>query len=177
MAAPVAVQRLARTAHRVLGALDFVPPLLTRIALGHAFFLTGRGKLANFDNTVEFFASQGIPMPALNAAIVSRLEYYGAILLVLGLLTRLVAGALAGTMLVALVTDRAQFLQSWLPSTELGPTDIASFVFLMLLLWLVFYGAGAASLDRLLSPWFRPERGSTPDGAAAGLTAQAFSAR
>jgi uncharacterized membrane protein YphA (DoxX/SURF4 family) len=53
--------------------------LLTRHHPGHAFFLTGRGKLANFDNTVEFFASQNIPFPALNAAFVSRLEYYGGI--------------------------------------------------------------------------------------------------
>jgi putative oxidoreductase len=180
MPAPAALQGLARSVHRALGALDFAAPLLTRIALGHAFFLTGRGKLANFDTTVEFFAAQGIPLPALNAAFVSRLEYYGGILLVAGLLTRLVSGLLAGTMVVALLTERQQFLESWLPATELGPTDIAPFVFLMLLLWLVLHGAGAASLDRLLSPWLRPsEEGDAAAGLAPAATrdAQAFSAR
>ena len=60
----------------VAGGLAFLPPLLTRLLMGEAFFLTGRGKLANFENTVQFFTSLGIPMPELNAAFVSRLEYY-----------------------------------------------------------------------------------------------------
>ena len=60
---------------KVLGALAFLAPLATRLVLGQAFFLTGRGKLENFPRTVEFFASLGIPMPELNAAFVSRLVY------------------------------------------------------------------------------------------------------
>lgn len=153
MPAPAPIQRAARWGLKLTAALAFLAPLLTRITMGHAFFLTGRGKLANFDNTVEFFASQGIPFPALNAAFVSRLEYYGGILLVAGLLTRLVAAGLASTMVVALLTERAQFLASWRPTTELGPTDIASWVFLLLLTWLVLYGPGVLSLDFFVARW------------------------
>ena len=153
MAAPAFLQRAARLGLKVTAALAFLAPLLTRLTMGHAFFLTGRGKLANFDNTVEFFASQNIPFPALNAAFVSRLEYYGGILLVVGLLTRLIAAALASTMLVALLTERAQFFASWKPETEAGPTDIASWVFLIMLTWLALYGPGVLSVDHFIARW------------------------
>ncbi|PYQ15868.1 MAG: hypothetical protein DMF80_07380 [Acidobacteria bacterium] len=151
MPAPSFVQRLARLGLRAAAALAFLAPLLTRITLGHAFFLTGRGKLANFETFVSFLGEQGVPWPEMNAHVVARLEYYGGMLLVIGLLTRLVALGLAGTMLVALVTERKQFLESWRFSGEVGPTDIASFVFLILLAWLVLYGPGVVSLDALLA--------------------------
>jgi len=136
---------------RALGlaaALSFLGPLLTRITLGHAFFLTGRGKLEHFENFIGFLASLGIPAPELNAHFVARLEYYGGIALVLGLATRLFAAALAGTMIMAILTsEREQFFSSWLPTGEIGPTDIAPFVFLLLLTWLVLFGPGIVSLD------------------------------
>src|SRR3954471_22587470 len=150
MSAPAPLSRLALLGLKLAAALAFVGPLLTRLTMGHAFFLTGRGKLANFENTVEFFASQNIPFPALNAAFVSRLEYYGGILLLVGLLTRIVAAALASTMVVALLTERAQFFASWKPETELGPTDIASWVFLVLLAWLPLSRAGLPRPEHLL---------------------------
>jgi putative oxidoreductase len=151
MPVPAVVERPARLGLRVAAAFAFLPPLLTRVALGHAFFLTGRGKLANFDTFVSFLADQGVPRPELNAHVVARLEYYGGVLLVVGLLTRLVALGLAGTMVVALLTERRQFLESWRFSGDIGPTDISSFVFLVLLTWLVVYGPGVVSLDALLA--------------------------
>ena len=69
----------------------------------------------------------------------------------LGLLTRLIALGLAGTMVAALLTERRQFFESWRFTGEIGPTDIASYVFLLLLTWLVVYGPGAVSLDALLA--------------------------
>jgi len=164
MPAPSFVERLTRLGLRAAAAVAFVAPLLTRITLGHAFFLTGRGKLANFETFVSFLSDQGVPWPEMNAHVVARLEYYGGILLVLGLLTRLVAFGLAGTMVVALVTERRQFLESWRFSGDVGPTDIASFVFLILLSWLVLYGPGVVSLDALLARWLG--RGGKSDDAA-----------
>jgi len=134
--------------------LSFLAPLLTRIAEGHAFFLTGRGKLEHFDNFVTFFNELGIPYPEINAHVVARIEYYGAILLIVGLLTRLAAAGLLSTMVVALLTaDKVQFLESWKPTGEVGPLDIAAFVNLLLLTWLVLYGPGPVSLDALLKRW------------------------
>ena len=149
------VQRGSDAFIRVASALQFLAPLVTRITLGHAFFLTGRGKIANIDDFVGFMATRGIPFPEANAAVVARLEYYGGMLLVLGLLTRLVAAGLASTMVVALLGERASFLESWRWEGDVGPTDIPSFVFLVLLGWLVLFGPGALSLDALVSRWLR----------------------
>jgi putative oxidoreductase len=149
------VQRACDAGIRVASALQFVAPLVTRVTLGHAFFLTGRGKLANFDDFVGFMATRGIPFPEANAAFVARLEYYGGILLVLGLLTRLVALGLASTMVVALIGERQQFMESWRWEGDVGPTDIPSFVFLLLLGWLILFGPGWLSLDKLVSRWLR----------------------
>jgi putative oxidoreductase len=147
------VQRAADLGIGLAARLQFLAPLLTRITLGHAFFLTGRGKLANFDDFVGFMAARGIPFPEANAAFVARLEYYGGIALVLGLLTRLVAAGLASTMVVALLGEREQFTESWRWEGDVGPTDIPSFVFLLLLSWLTLLGPGPVSLDKLLSRW------------------------
>lgn len=155
MSARTLVQRATDAGIRVACAMQFLAPLLTRITLGHAFFLTGRGKLANFEDFVGFMATRGIPFPEANAAFVARLEYYGGMALVLGLLTRLVAAGLAGTMVVALLGEREQFTESWRWSGDLGPTDIPSFVFLVMLAWLVLFGPGPVSLDKLLSRWLK----------------------
>ena len=156
MSAPSAVQRIERLGLAAAAGLAFLPALLTRLLMGEAFFLTGRGKLANFDNTVQFFASLGIPMPELNAAFVSRLEYYGGIALVLGLATRIVAAGLASTMVVALLTAEKQgFLEAVRLSGEQTPTDIVPVVYLLFLLWLVIIGPGSLSLDRLVAGWWR----------------------
>ncbi len=150
------VQRGARLGLAVTGVLAFLPPLLTRLVMGQAFFLTGRGKLANFANTVEFFGSLGIPLPELNAAVVSRLEFYGGIALVLGLATRLVAAGLVSTMLVALATaDRQTFLDAFRMTGDQGLTDVVPFVYLLFLIWLVISGPGPLSLDALIARLLR----------------------
>lgn len=163
MAVPTLIPRAAGSGLRLAALLAFLPPLLTRIALGHAFFLTGRGKLLNFENTVSFFRDLGIPMPELNAAFVSRLEYYGGMLLIAGLLTRVVAALLGSTMVVALLTaDRENFVKALQALQELigvsvdgsvGLTDVTPFVYGVLLLWLLVFGPGAVSVDALLARW------------------------
>jgi putative oxidoreductase len=166
MQAPVAVQRSSRLSLRAAAALAFLPPLLTRLVLGQAFFFTGRGKLDNFEGTVAFFTDLGIPMPAANAAFVARLEYYGGMLLAVGLLTRLTALLLSSTMAVALLTaDRPLFVQALAGSDEAGLTDVTPFVYLLLLLWLVIFGPGAVSLDHLVARWVRPRGESVPAAA------------
>lgn len=154
MSVSSAVKRALSLAAFVSGALAFLPPLLTRLVIGQAFFLTGRGKLANFDNTVQFFTDLGIPAPALNAAFVSRLELYGGMLLVAGLLTRLVAAGLVSTMVVALMTaDKEGFLGALAMSGDQGLTDITPVVYLLLLSWLAVNGGGLVSLDALAARW------------------------
>jgi putative oxidoreductase len=151
MPALAKLDRPVQLSVRVLIALSFLAPLLTRLVIGWAFHLTGNGKLQNFERTVDFFTGLNIPMPALNAAFVSRLECWGGLLLMVGLGTRIVALLLSSTMVVALLTaDRATFVAALKGTGDAGLTDVSAFVFLLFLLWLIFYGPGLASLDALL---------------------------
>jgi putative oxidoreductase len=159
MPAPALVSRAAVLGLKIAAALAFLAPLLTRIVVGWAFYLTGSGKWAHFDNTVTFFTELGIPFPQANAAFVATLELVGGIALILGLLTRLFATGLAFTMSVALLTaDKQRFLESWSTASDISPTDISAFVFLLFLLWLALYGPGPVSLDKLLSRWLETGR-------------------
>ena len=143
------VDRLEPLARRASRAAEPLAPLLTRLVLGHAFFLTGLGKLRNLDRTTDFFASIGLPLPGANAVLVGALELVGGVCLVLGLGTRIFAALLAGTLAVALLTaDRTAFLDA-LPGGQ--ALDVAAFAFLLFLVWLVAAGAGPLSADRALA--------------------------
>jgi putative oxidoreductase len=162
------LQRVRSLALRVAAALAFLPPLLTRLVIGQAYHQTGSGKIAHFENVVAFFSSLSIPFPAANAFLVSRLEFWGGLLLVAGLATRFVAGSLAFSMVVALSTaDRQGFLDALRGVGDTGLTDVVSFVFLLFLLWLVVVGPGTLSLDTLLVRGFERARAGKA-GAGAG---------
>ena len=77
------IHRASDQARKLLGYVDFVPGALTRLVAGFAFYDSGKGKLENMENTVDFFTGLGIPFPEANAAFVARLEYYGGMLLLL----------------------------------------------------------------------------------------------
>lgn len=145
------VRRVSTLGLKLFGHLDFVPGILTRLVVGLAFFDSGRGKLANMENVVGFFTDLGIPFPELNAAFVARLEYYGGMLLLIGLLTRVVSLFLSSTMIVALLTaDRQNFVEAFTRTSEIGLSDVAPFALGVYLSWLVVKGPGAVSLDALL---------------------------
>ena len=154
MPAPASLKRTAELGLKVAAALSFLAPLLTRLVVGQAFFLTGRGKWQNFENTVTFFTELGIPFPEVNAAFVASLELAGGICLILGLFTRFMSAGLLSTMVVALLTaDKQRFLESWSPASDVGPLDVSPFAFLLFFLWLTLYGPGAVSMDALLKRW------------------------
>ncbi len=150
MSAP-RVRSILIAVRRPFAGLSFLPPLVTRLVLGHAYYQAGIGKWTHFDNAVTLFAAVGLPLPEQSVFLVSRLETFGGIALAVGLLTRPTAAVLAIVMTVALATaDLPRLVEALGPDRTFGPADITSFVFLLLLSWLVAYGPGAASVDRLL---------------------------
>ncbi|MGH8562398.1 MAG: DoxX family protein, partial [Nevskiales bacterium] len=68
--------------------------LVGRILLAAIFIFAGYGKLGAYDATQAYMASQGVPGMLLPLVIL--LELGGGIAIVLGLITRLTAVALAG---------------------------------------------------------------------------------
>src|SRR5713226_249480 len=76
--------------------------LLTRLFVGGFFMSTGWGKMHHLDDFAKNFAGWGIPYPHFNAALSAYTEFYGGLLTVLGLATRLVAIPMIINMLVAL---------------------------------------------------------------------------
>jgi uncharacterized membrane protein YphA (DoxX/SURF4 family) len=67
-----------------------------------AAFAVDRSQLNNLPAMTENFASWHIPAPHLLTPFVSGIEFFGGIFLLLGLLTRVSAGALGITMIVAI---------------------------------------------------------------------------
>ena len=81
-----------------------LPLLGLRLLLAVVFFGPAMIKLNNFDGTVMWFNSLGIPFPVLNAYLSTATETAGVVLLLLGLGTRLISIPLIISMIVALVT-------------------------------------------------------------------------
>ncbi|HEY0555151.1 MAG TPA: DoxX family protein [Thermoanaerobaculia bacterium] len=124
---------------------DWLPPLLARLVLAVIFIQSGWGKLHNLSNVVEFFKTLGIPAPGLQAPFVAGVEFFGGILVLVGLFTPLAAFLLAATMVVAILTARLG------DAHTLGAlANLPEISFLVLLLWLVWAGAGKISIDYLL---------------------------
>ena len=152
------LQRINALVESASEKLGFIAPLATRLVIGLAFFQAGLGKWRHMPNIIQFFDSLGIPMPAFNAYLVASMELVGGLALILGLFTRFFASGLSITMVVALLTaDTADFMASWGSASEMSPTDVTAFTFLLFLLWLVAYGAGKLSLDALLRRVFSLE--------------------
>jgi len=158
------IQRLASLGLRIAAALSFLAPLLSRLAIGSAFHFTGDGKLHNLQRTTEFFASLGIPFPGFNAVFISLLEFVGGLCLFIGLGTRIFAALLSCSMIVALLTSDGK---EWLNKFPADITDVTSFTYLLFLIWLVLYGPGPVSLDKLLSKWLRIGQQPPATGASA----------
>lgn len=130
---------------RVASHLQWLAPLFARIVCGWVFLLSGWGKLHNLPQVTQNFISWGIPLPHLLTPFVSGVEFFGGLFLLVGLLTRISAGALGITMIVAIASAKWGDVDSL--ETLLGFDETE---YLALFLWLAIAGAGRLSLDYLL---------------------------
>jgi putative oxidoreductase len=123
--------------------------LLVRLYWGWQFCQTGLGKLHNLPHVVEFFTSLGIPAPALNAYFVSGLEFFGGILLAVGLCSRPIALMLGIDMFVAYATaDREALMSIFSDPGKFYNAD--PFTFLMASLIIFIFGPGRFAVDYLI---------------------------
>lgn len=90
-------------------AIDVVQTLASlglRLYLAPIFWMAGLNKFQHFEDTVSWFGNSewglGLPFPWLMAVLATATELAGAILLTLGLATRLISIPLLFTMIVAI---------------------------------------------------------------------------
>ncbi|MCK5667822.1 MAG: DoxX family protein, partial [Gammaproteobacteria bacterium] len=99
---------------KVRTSIDFIGPLLLRIYIVPVFWVASNNKWNPFDSdssldsVIQWFGNAewglGLPFPTLMAYMAWGTEYFGAILLALGLATRWISIPLMFTMIVAAVT-------------------------------------------------------------------------
>ncbi|MGB6605186.1 MAG: DoxX family protein [Steroidobacteraceae bacterium] len=143
------VQWLIDWPRRVAGYLGWLAPLVARITVGWVFLWSGWGKLSDLPTVVQNFIGWGIPLPHVLAPLVSGIEFFGGLFLLIGLLTRVSAGALGITMIVAIRSAKWADVDSL--ETLLGFDE---FEYLALFLWLAIAGPGLLSVDHWLQRWF-----------------------
>jgi len=123
--------------------------LAIRLYWGWQFAQNGWGKLHNLAKITDYFRSLNIPFPAANAHFIAGLEFFGGLLLIVGLGTRLVGLLLAANMMVAYWTADHDALVSIL--SDPGKFYIADpYTFLFASLMVLIFGAGLLSFDALI---------------------------
>jgi len=116
---------------------------LTRWAAGIIFLIFGVAKFSDHAVELASFRHYPLPAPEVFVYLVGIVEIGGGLLLIMGLLTRLAALALAVDMIGAIVISG---LARWeLISLTLAPLLLVAMISLMR------FGAGSWSLDRRLA--------------------------
>ena len=111
---------------------------------------SGWGKLHNLTQVTQFFTTLGIPAPGPTALFVGCVEFFGGLLLILGLASRLTGLVLTGNMFVAYLTADREALFSFFgnPGKFYG-ADPYTFLFAAVLILIL--GPGWISLDTFLT--------------------------
>ena len=142
----------ASIVQRVISTDDSFAPLALRLAGGAIFVAHGAQKLFGafggygLEGTGQFFDSVGLSPGYLMALLAGAVEFFGGLTLILGLLVRPAAAALAFAMLIAVFAvhfSKGFFLDK-------GGYEYA-LAMLAVSVSLVFSGGGRASLDRVQS--------------------------
>jgi len=141
--------------------LIFLGPTLARLTVGAVFIGTGWGKLHNIDQTVEYFASLHIPAAAFQARLAAGTEFFGGILVLLGMGARLASLPLAFTMVIAILTAKRAELD--------GVTSLLGFEewsYIVFFIWIALAGPGPLSLDALIRKMRARLRNGQPGSAS-----------
>lgn len=122
-----------------LFTLSQLAPLFLRVALAAVFIPYGYGKIfSDFPGTVRRFEAAGWKRAGLWAQTAGTIEFFGGILLLVGLFTQLAALLVALEMLAGIIKGRTR------KSAAGRELEVA---FLLAALSLVVLGPGALSID------------------------------
>ncbi|CAB3805520.1 Inner membrane protein YqjF [Paraburkholderia caffeinitolerans] len=121
-------------------------PLLGRVLIGAPFLMSGLGKLAAYSATVGYIAAVGLPVPPLAYLIAVIVEVGGGLLLISGYRARGVALVMALFSLATALAFHHHFADQNQMIHFLKNVMMAGG-----LLQIVYFGAGAFSLDARLA--------------------------
>jgi putative oxidoreductase len=131
--------------------------LAVRLYWGWQLMQTGWAHLRNLDGFTQFFSSLGIPAPGLMAPSIGYLEFFGGLLLILGLASRYISLLLVCDMFVAYYTADREALKSIFSDPDKF-TGASPYNFLFAALIILIFGAGAISVDHLMRHHFEKKR-------------------
>jgi len=145
---------------------------ILRLVLGVVFFAHGAQKMLGwfggygFTGTMGFFTGV-MHIPAVFAFLAIAAEFFGGLGLIFGLLTRVAAFGIFSDMIVAvtMVHGRFGFFMNW-TGTQKGEGYEYHLLILAATAFLMIRGAGAASVDRLLSSSLARDRSKVRPQAA-----------
>ena len=130
---------------------------LLRLALGVVFFAHGAQKMLGWFGGYGFSGTMGLftgmlHIPAPLAFLAIAAEFFGSIGLLIGFLTRIAGFGILTNMLVAIATlhYRFGFFMNW-TGRQKGEGFEFHLLVIAIALYLIIRGAGALSVDRLLS--------------------------
>jgi putative oxidoreductase len=135
--------------------------LFVRLYWGWQLVESGWGKLHNLDKVTEFFTSLGLPMPGPTAVFISSLEFFGGMLLALGLFSRVISLMLTVNLITAYITSDREALFSIFSDPDKFMAA-APFMFLFASLLILIFGAGKISVDTLIGRWFPDSEARAP---------------
>src|SRR2546425_10879045 len=137
-----------------LHSLEWLGILLTRLAVGLLFFLSGRSKLfipQRREQMRQQLIEAHVPFPEFNAVFVSAVEFVCGLLLILGALTPLACALLGCVMIMAIATTAIPNIKAGSPLNWLADfLYIPQVLYFVILLWLFFSGPGWVSVDHLI---------------------------
>lgn len=123
--------------------------LLVRLYWGWQLIQSGWGKLHHLQNVAEFFGSLGLPLHAQTALFISCVEFFGGILLAIGLFSRMTALVLTINMLMAYIMADREALFSVISDPDKFYAA-APYTFLIASLIVLLFGPGRFCVDALL---------------------------
>ena len=133
-----------QTIARIRATRPSVAPLVVRVASGVVFVSFSLGKFARHGAEADAFDRYGIPLPDATTYLAGGVELACGVLLILGLMTRPAALALAANMAVAIATAGR---------IDGGPVHLGlAPALLVCMLYLVWAGGGARSADLRAAP-------------------------
>jgi len=127
--------------------------LAVRLYWGFQFAQAGWGHFHNLPKFVSYFTSLNIPFPGLNAPFIATLEFFGGILMMLGLFSRPIAFLLACDMFVAFSVGEHEAFVSFFSDLASGDSkfvNATAYTFLFASLMILIFGAGLFSVDALI---------------------------